>query len=273
MSQKIKAPNDKNRSFLWGIVALIVICAVVIAVMVINGRNSNNEDLTAADVSFSVSLEDGAVQLRGEDAADDAVSAELFEDYACSYCAQLAEADSESIQDAVENGEMNVDLRTVSFVDQGGASTRGGAVALAIADTGDAGAFWAFREKGFGDQTTVARTWEWDDYADAAEQLGMDAELVDSIRDGSVEETYGSMLEANGENLNERMPEGAATPALFVEGNQVELQQGEDGGLRDWVPDVLAARADAANSDADATEGADATEDTDADDADADSEE
>lgn len=239
VSQKIKAPNDKNRSFLWGLVALVVICAVVIAVMVINGRKDSNEDLTAEDVNFSVAVEDGVVSLRGENADEEASPVELFEDYSCHYCAELAEASSDSIQDAVENGEMNLDLHTVNFVDET-TSTRGGSAALAIADTGDAGAFWAFHKKAFGDQTTVARSWEWEDYADAAEQLGVDADVVDSIRDGSVEETYAPMLETNGEDLNQRMPDQAGTPALFVDGQQVEVQQDPSTGkLGDWVPGVL----------------------------------
>jgi protein-disulfide isomerase len=238
VSQKIKAPNDKNRSFLWGIVALVVICAVVITVMVINGRKSSNGDLSAADVSFSVNAEDGVVSMRGENASDDATNVELFEDYSCHYCAQLADLDSESLQEAVENGELNVDLHTVNFVDDE-KSTKGGSAALAIASSGDAGAFWGFHKKAFADQADVARNWDWEEYADAAEQLGVDSEIVDSIRDGSVEDEYRPLLESNGQDLQGRVEE-PGTPALFVEGEQFPVQDPQSGEMTDWVPNVLA---------------------------------
>ncbi|MGO1948082.1 MAG: DsbA family protein [Mycobacteriaceae bacterium] len=244
MSQKIKAPNDKNRSFIWGIVALVAICAVVIAFMVINGRKGGDVDLASADVDFDVALEDGVVTMRGQDAAEDAPAVDIFEDYSCTHCADLAEVDSDSLQKAVGDGEMNVDLHTVKFVDEE-TSTRTGAVALAIADTGDAGAFWGFHKKAFEDQATVSRDWEFEELADAADQVGVDSGVVDSIRDESVLEEYSPMLDANGEELGQRMGDQAATPAIFVGGEQFPLQQDPEnpGAMKDWVPDVLALSA------------------------------
>ncbi|MGV0869400.1 thioredoxin domain-containing protein [Corynebacterium kalidii] len=243
MSQKIKAPNDKNRSFLWGIVALVVICVVFIGFMVFNGRNANSDELKSADVSFSVSQKDGIVSLRAQEAAENVPNVEVFEDYSCHYCAELTKVDSESMQKAVEDGEMNVDIRTVNFLDNGNnpSSTRAGVVALAIADTGDAGAFWAFHEKAFGDQSTVARDWDYEDFANAAEQLGIDSEVVDSIRDESVVDKYQSQLELNTEELNTRMDGRAATPALYVDGESLQIGRDPENPekMKDWVPDVI----------------------------------
>ncbi|MEJ6550914.1 MULTISPECIES: DsbA family protein [unclassified Corynebacterium] len=262
MSQKIKAPNDKNRSFLWGIVALVVICVVFIGFMVFNGRKSTDVELSAADVSFSVAVEDGVVQLRSNDVADDAPTADVYEDYSCTHCADLVEADSESMEEALDAGNMNVNLHTVNFLDSNGneSSSRTGAVAMAIAETGDAGAFWAFHEKAFGDQSEVARDWRFDELADAAEQLGVDSAVVDSIRDESVVETYKPDLQSNGDRLRELMGDQAGTPALYIDGEYltVERDPEDPSKLKDWVPDVVGSTTeDAPQESATETESAD----------------
>ncbi|MGP9609363.1 DsbA family protein [Corynebacterium sp. AOP36-E1-14] len=252
MSQKIKAPNDKNRSFLWAIVALVVICVLFIGFMVFNGRKSADVDLSAADVSFSVSVEDGVVQLRSGD-DNDASTAEVFEDYSCHYCAELVDVDGDSMKAALEDGDLNVDLHTVNFVSGSDpASTRTGAVAMAIADTGNAGAFWAFHEKAFEDQTTVARDWGFDELADAAEQLGVEDSVVESIRDESVVDTYKPLLDANSEELNERMDGQAATPALYVDGESYAIERDPEDPekMKNWVPDVIAGNSGSEESDA-----------------------
>ncbi|MGP5928947.1 DsbA family protein [Corynebacterium glyciniphilum] len=262
MSQKIKAPNDKNRNFLWGIVALVVICVVFIGFMVFNGRKSTDVELSAADVSFSVAVEDGVVQLRSDDVADDAPTADVYEDYSCTHCADLVEADSESMEGALDAGEINVNLHTVNFLDSNGneSSSRTGAVAMAIAETGDTGAFWAFHEKAFGDQAEVARDWRFDELADAAEQLGVDSDVVDSIRDESVMDQYKPNLQANGDRLRELMGDQAGTPALYIDGEYltVERDPEDPSKLKDWVPDVIGGEAgDAPQESAAETESSD----------------
>jgi protein-disulfide isomerase len=244
VSQKIKAPNDKNRSFLWGIVALVVICVVFIGFMVFNGRKSSDIELSAADVSFSVAVEDGVIQLRSTDGGGgDVPTADVYEDYSCTHCADLSEVDGDSIQAAVEAGQLNANLHSVNFLDSNGneSSSRTGAVAMAIADTGDAGAFWAFHDKAFTDQAEVARDWRFDELADAAEQLGVESDVVESIRDESVMEKYKPSLQANGDRLRELMGDQAGTPALYIDGEYLTVQRDPEdpSKLKDWVPDVI----------------------------------
>ncbi|MGP9723694.1 DsbA family protein [Corynebacterium sp. AOP40-9SA-29] len=269
MSQKIKAPNDKNRSFLWGIVALVVICVLFIGFMVFNGRKSADVDLSAADVSFSMSLEDGVIQLRSSDGSgdgDDVPMVDLYEDYACPHCSDLAQVHGDSMEEAVEKGEMNVNLHTVAFQDSANnpSSSRTGAVALAIANTGDVDAFWAFHEKAFTDQTEVARDWRFDELADAAEQLGVEESVVESIRDESVVEEYQSMLDANGDGLRELMGDDAGTPALYVNGEYLAIERDPENPeeLKNWVPDVIAGNT--GSDDSDASEAATESESADA---------
>ena len=87
MSQKIKNPNEKGSGFVVGIIALIAIVAVVIGVVLYMGRNQPIEGLPDEDVSFSVQADGNIVRLASDEAGDDAVVAEVYEDYSCPYCA------------------------------------------------------------------------------------------------------------------------------------------------------------------------------------------
>ncbi|AGP30268.1 DsbA family protein [Corynebacterium terpenotabidum] len=246
MSQKIKAPNEKSNGFLWGIVAIVVIAVVVIALVVIQGRDDKAGSLepVAADVNFNVSVEDGSIVLVSDDVAADAPVAELFEDYSCHYCSDLVIADHESLQTAIGDGKITMRFNTVNFLDGGddGHSTLAGVVAMAIADSGNASAFWGFHNWAFINRTEISG-YSLDQFADAAETLGVDADTVDAIRDGSVRDEYQALLEANMDELTNREGDSAGTPTLYVDDTKFDLQQDPEMDtetqMADWVPEVV----------------------------------
>lgn len=244
MSQKIKAPNQKSSGFLWGIVAIVVIAVVVIAVVVVQGRKSTDStaDLARADVSFDVSFADDTITLKKPGTPDSAPVADIYQDFACIHCADLVEADHASMLKALNDGTLVVNMKFTGFVDGGekGSSTRGTAVAVALARTGDAGAFWALHEKAFLDRGNVLG-WNYGQYADALENLGVEAATVDAVRDESVNAEGLSVTEANGKALQDKMGDKAGTPALFVDGEQIQIQKDPNDALKmkDWIPDVV----------------------------------
>lgn len=243
MSQKIKAPNEKSNGFLWGLVAIVVIAVVVIAVVVIQGRDStSSKDIEAEDVNFSVSYADGTVTLKSDDVADDAPVVDIYEDYACHHCADLVEADHVDLKQALDDGKLVVNLETVNILDGGddsGPATRGAAVQMAIAESGNAEAFWSIHDYVFANQSEVSRNWGYSDYADAAESLGVDQDVVDSIRDESVKDEYLDAINSNLESMQDKGVEG--TPAIFVDGEEFPVQRDPNNSnkIQNWVPEVL----------------------------------
>lgn len=247
MSQKIKAPNEKSNGFLWGLVAIVVIAVVVIAVVVLQGRDSaSSKDIEAEDVNFSVSYADGTVTLKSDNAADDAPVVDIFEDYACPHCADLAEVDHADMKKALDDGKLVVNLETVNILDSDGsgginpgAATMGGAVQMAIAKSGNVKAFWALHDYVFSNQSSVYRDWEYSDYADAAESLGVDKDVVDAIRDESVKDEYLDILADNVAEMKDKGVEG--TPAVFVDGQQFQLKKDPNDAskMQSWVPEVV----------------------------------
>lgn len=191
--------------------------------------------------AVGVRVEDGDVVLTGEGSADAPV-AEIFEDFACIHCAHLAEADRDSLDDALGGGELIVRYNLVNFMDPGpeGISTRAGAAALAIADSGDSRAFRDFHARVFADRGE-ALGWDAAQMADAAGEVGADDATVDAIRSGEAVAVYRSMLDANFTELKDRLPGGAGTPTVFVDGRQVDMQRDpvDPEKMADWVPGVL----------------------------------
>lgn len=244
MSQKIKAPNQKSSGFLWGLVAIVVIAVVVIAVVVIQGRDSKDvkSGLAAADVNFNVSVEDGDILVRGESVPADAPAVDIYEDYSCHYCADLVEADHVSLKDALDNSKLSLRLNDVNFLAGGadGHSTLGGIVAYAIAETGNAGAFWAYHDWAYLNRTEITG-YSLDDFADSVEKLGVDAATVSAIRDGSARDKYQPMLESNYQELISKEGDQAGTPALYVNGTKFDIKKNPDDPTKmaDWVPDVV----------------------------------
>ncbi|WP_426717733.1 DsbA family protein [Corynebacterium auriscanis] len=243
MSQQIKAPNSRGGSgFIWVIVAILAIAAVVIGLFVWKQSTKNTiaEDMPQDDVNFTVSAKDGGVTLASDKVKKDAPTVEIFSDFSCPHCADLFEADHNDVKKAVSDGDVKVVYRFLNILDQkpGGSSTRGGAVAYAIAETGNAKAFWNIHQKMFKDQPEVARTWNWEEMGKAAEAYDVDPALVEKIKKGEVQDDVLPFFESNAKILTDRGAQ-VSTPQVFANGKPYELKS--DGGQKpqSWVPDLV----------------------------------
>ena len=93
-TRKVQNPNEKgNRAFIWAILAVLAIALLVIGIIVYNGKENRSAamqeemiDVTGLNVEWNE--DEDIIYLTGEN-NDDANSAELFEDFSCSYCAEL----------------------------------------------------------------------------------------------------------------------------------------------------------------------------------------
>ena len=243
MSQKIKAPNSKGgNGFLWVIVAILAIAAVVIGLFVYknNGSDKLAEEMPQQDVNFTVSREDNSVVLASKDVKDDAPTVEIFEDFSCPHCADLVKADKEDSYKALNEGKVKIRFNFLNFLDDGnpGSSTRGAAVALALADTGNAKAFWNAHNYYMENQATVARSWEYEDFANSVKGYGLEDSVVESIKNGEVQDKALDVTKANADDLTKRIG-SVSSPVVFVDGKQFQIKMGEDRKPVFWVPEVV----------------------------------
>lgn len=239
MSQKIKNPNEKGSGFIVGIIALIAIVAVVIGVVLYMGRNQPIEGLPDEDVSFSVQADGNIVRLAADDAGDDAVIAEVYEDYSCSYCAEMAQGGHADQLQALNDGELVVEYHTLNFLDRGNAghSTKALAVMQRIAESGDAKLFWNFHALLMEDIQAASR-WDDEQFAERLEAMDAPSEVVDDVRNGLDLDAAAEVGTANGEKLNGIIG-SISSPHVIVDGEDVTPK--ENGTLGDWVKAALEA--------------------------------
>lgn len=237
---RVKNPNERGNGFIWALVILGLVIAVVIGYILFTGRAAQTEKVLdgvdVQDVAFDVQYQDNAIKLVGKDATEDTPQIDLYEDYSCSYCAKLAARSDGDMKKAVEDGKLVVNIRSLNFLDRGqdGHSTLAGASADALAQAGDAKAYWNLRTTLLEKQEEVYGKWQADNMADVSEALGVPADAVKAIRDRSNIEHYKQVATENAEKLKAADPEGqVSTPRVLKDGVDVELDE-------NWVDEVSA---------------------------------
>ena len=230
---KVTDPNKKGGAgFLWGIVALLVIVAVVIIYIVVNGQRSRSDEIE--DVAFNVSFEDNAVVLASDNATADTPEVDLYEDFSCPHCSDLSVATGEDMKNAVEAGDLIVNIRQLNFLDgqdpttNEGHSTTTVAAVTPLAEAGEAKAWWNVHKTLMADQQKVYNNWSAEDVANAAADAGASSEVVDEIKNSEI--STGQEIATANYNLLEEQTGSVSSPRVIIDGEDIP-----EGELNNWV--------------------------------------
>lgn len=230
---KVTDPNKKSGAgFLWGIVALLVIVAVVIIYIVVNGQRSRGAEIE--DVAFNVSFEDNAVVLASDNATADTPEVDLYEDFSCPHCSDLSVATGEDMKNAVEAGDLIVNIRQLNFLDGQDPTTNEGhstmmvAAVTPLAEAGEAKAWWNVHKTLMADQQKVYNNWSAEDVANAAADAGASSEVVDEIKNSEI--STGQEIATANYNLLEEQTGSVSSPRVIIDGEDIP-----EGELNNWV--------------------------------------
>ena len=230
---KVTDPNKKSGAgFLWGIVALLVIVAVVIIYIVVNGQRSRSAEIE--DVAFNVSFEDNAVVLASDNATADTPEVDLYEDFSCPHCSDLSVDTGEDMKNAVEAGDLIVNIRQLNFLDgqdpttNEGHSTMTVAAVTPLAEAGEAKAWWNVHKTLMADQQKVYNNWSAEDVANAAADAGASSEVVDEIKNSEI--STGQEIATANYNLLEDQTGSVSSPRVIIDGEDIP-----EGELNHWV--------------------------------------
>jgi len=236
---KVTDPNAKGgNGFIWGVGVLLVIIAVVIGYIVWNGKQSDDG---IEDVNMTMEYSDGAITLKGENATDDTPEVDLYEDYSCPHCAELAQATDGKMKQAIEDGKLVVHIRTLNFLDgreietQEGYSTKAVAAMSELAKSGDVKTYWNLRDFLMQNQQSVANTWETGDIADQAKELGAEDDVVESIKNVDIKQ--GNKVAKTNYDKLDKETGTVSSPRIIKDGKDVPSEADEKAGkdLGDWV--------------------------------------
>ena len=239
-TRKVENPNKKgNTAFIWAVLAVLAIALVVIGLIVFNGRENRSAaikegmiDVEGINVAWNE--DEDIIHLTGDNA--DAKTAELFEDFSCTHCADLHIASDEAMIEKLKAGEINVDLRPMTALDKGqeGHSTKALAAELALFAHGDLAQAFSLRDYLFQNQQSAYNKYDNDGFADMASDYEASKEAVQDIRDGKYLETA-KRMGANNMKYQEDETGEAWTPRVLVDGKDIEDIEGK----RDDWPQTL----------------------------------
>ena len=236
---KVSDPNAKGgNGFIWGVGVLLVIIAVVIGYIVWNGKQSDDG---IEDVNMTMEYSDGAITLKGENATDDTPEVDLYEDYSCPHCAELAAATDGDMKQAIEDGKLIVHVRTLNFLDgkdiegQDGYSTKAAAAMSELAKSGDVKTYWNLRDFLMQNQQSVANKWGIEDIANQAKELGAEDDVVESMKDVDIKQ--GNKVAKTNYDKLDKETGSVSSPRIVQNGKDVPSEKDQKAGknLGDWV--------------------------------------
>lgn len=227
-TRKVQNPNSKGGSaFIWAVVAVIAIAALVFGLIIFNGNKAREEmrEAQMADMTgITVEWADGEDVIHLKGANSDAPTGQLYEDFSCGFCAELhKETDAEMLQ-ALRDGSINVELRPMVFLDRGAVShsTNSLAAVLALISHGELDTAFTLRDYLFLNQAQMISKSNPDKLADLAKDYGASEEAVADIRESTFVEAAQKM---GMDNLNVQRTdtgEDPYTPRVRFEGQDVD---------------------------------------------------
>lgn len=238
MSTKIKSPNEKSNGFLWALLAVLLIAVVIVGYIFVSNKGSKIEKVTEGfektDVSFNLEFKDNAYQLKSDKATDSTPHVDLYEDFSCPHCADLAIDTDADMLKAVDAGELVVNVRTLHFLDSGnndGHSTRAGDALMIAAQQGDADLYWNYRDMLMKKQADIYAKWTMQDFADAARKLGATEETAKKIASSPSDHPDAvAVFKANEDKLEAETGK-VSSPRIIKNGKDVEE-------LKNWVSEA-----------------------------------
>lgn len=198
-----------------GLVVLGLLAAITVAIV----RASQDDDGGggSGEVVVPANVSDGSIPVGDEGAP---VTIAIYLDYMCPACGQFEEANGDELDRMVESGDIKVELRPISFLDQASLGTRystRSASAVATVADGSLDDVWAFHRALYAEQPEEGSTGlSNDEMADIAEGAGVPADVASRFEEG----TYEGWVDKVTQDALESGVEG--TPSVLIDGEEFQ---------------------------------------------------
>jgi protein-disulfide isomerase len=227
------ARRESRRRRIIAIIGGVVVLALVAAIVVAVVRAAQGGDGPAGadgDVVVPANTSDGSIPVGQQEAP---VTVAIYFDYMCPACGQLEETQGQDLDQMLDDGEVDVDLRPISFLDQTSMGTQystRSANALATVADGAPEHVWDFHQALFVAQPEEGTQGLSDDQiAEIATDVGVPGDVVDRFE----ERTYDGWVE----DVTEAAFDSGITqtPTVLVDGEEMSGNMYTPGALRQAV--------------------------------------
>ncbi|HLS75807.1 MAG TPA: thioredoxin domain-containing protein [Nocardia sp.] len=232
-------PMSSATTYALGGVALAMIVLIVFAVFRWGSSDAEirNDGYGAVrDPAVQVTLREDGVILLGRPGAQPVL--DVFEDPLCPACGTLERVYGQEIAQKVDEGALSLAHHYVAFLDaksgSGDYSTRAVAATRCVAATGDGPLYARFHDALFvTDQPAEGKSDHSDEaLADLARTAGAPDTAVDCITTAAQRPAAEKAVESALADLNARLDDNAATPALFHGDTRLDANNAE------WVVEL-----------------------------------
>lgn len=239
----VKDPTRSNATP-WFIAIAVILAAVLIAGAFWYTKSAPTKADNALDrleedsVDFSLAIDDDGVITLENDPKPEAKTINLYEDYTCIYCSKLAIASDADLKEAVEDGDIILNIHEMNFLDRGeiGNSTRTLAPAIAMAEAGDAEQYWNYRKLVYEEFETVSGNVGSDDELDTALiDAGFDKDYIAAAKDDEALKHTDETAAKSIASLEE-VGDEVSSPRVFWDDNEIDPQN------PDWVKHIVEAK-------------------------------
>lgn len=206
----------RRRVFMWvgGIVIIGLVAAIVWAVLQATGGDDESASNGSGELVVPANVQDEVSIAVGE--PDAPVTVSIYFDYICPACGAFEEANSAELDRMVEEGEANVELRPISFLDstsQGTEFSTRAANALATVTAESPEHVWAFHQGMFANQPQEGTGGLNDgQIAEIAREAGVPDEVTDMFEDRTYEPWVADVTEKAFDSGVE------GTPTILIDG-------------------------------------------------------
>jgi protein-disulfide isomerase len=231
-AQQEAAERAAKRRRLLTVIGGLVIIGLVAAIIFVVIRAAGGDDSTSAsdDVVTPANTSDGAIPVGDESAP---VTVTIYYDYMCPACGAFEEANGEELDQLLEAGEVQLELRPISFLDRMSSgteySTRSANAVATVADDVPEDV-WAFHQALYDEQPEEGSEGLSDEeIATIAVDAGVPQDVVDQFAD----DTYESWVAAITEQAFDSGIEG--TPTILIDGEEFQGDPYTTGPLTDAI--------------------------------------
>jgi protein-disulfide isomerase len=227
-AEQERRASRSRRLLISGVLAFIVVVAVAVTAIIVQGNKSLLESVSARPAHTT---EEGAVTL-GTDLVAGASTpgapvVDVYFDYTCSYCGQFEEINADDLERAAQDGDVSLALHPVSILDRSGDysafSGRAAQAAVVVAD-GAPEAFLDFHDAMFALWADAGASEAGDGAGEPTDTdiaaAALDAGVPQGVVDRFVEGTYTEWVEASTAQFRRDGFQG--TPTVLIDGESFQ---------------------------------------------------
>lgn len=247
LRQEAEAKKARQmRIVMIGALVLAVAVAAIVATVLINNNRTKAREVSAQGTPPNANADTSGIVINPGKAKQGAPTVSLFFDYQCPGCKSLEETHGAHLESLANKGEINLEYRTMTFMDSGLVNTASSRAAIAAVCADKAGAYSAYHRAVFANQPAQEIKGS-EGYSDELlrstipQQVGITGDKLTTFQ--SCYDTKATEDFVKGTDEKAAAAQVTSTPTLAVNGKNMDMKTVNLGSTEADLLNVIKAHA------------------------------